>query len=128
MLDSNFLTGMIPTEIGMLSNLIELRLSHNTLKGTIPSEIGQITGLRGIHLSFNYLTQNIPIEFAMLSNLQNLQLKGNTLSGEAPLGVCKLREGNLNSFGGACRREFICNCCDRCSLGSYCSPAPCFVY
>jgi len=39
-------TGTIPAEIGNLTNLTWLDLSHNQLTGTIPVEIGNLTNLK----------------------------------------------------------------------------------
>jgi Leucine-rich repeat (LRR) protein len=43
---SNGLSGSIPTEIGLLSNLQYLILNNNDLKGPIPNELGEIATLQ----------------------------------------------------------------------------------
>ena len=56
------LTGEIPSEIGNLTNLIDLRLFNNQLTGSIPSEIGNLTNLTTLWLWENQLTGIIPDE------------------------------------------------------------------
>jgi len=46
----NQLTGNIPSELGLLSNLQELHLEGNQLSGNIPSELGLLTSLEMLHL------------------------------------------------------------------------------
>jgi hypothetical protein len=44
--DGNFLTGSIPTEIGLLTRLSALGLmANNGIRGEIPSELGLVTML-----------------------------------------------------------------------------------
>lgn len=42
----NNLNGTIPSELGLLPNLLNLWMSQNKLTGTLPSELGQLTTLR----------------------------------------------------------------------------------
>jgi len=37
------MTGTIPSEMGMLSSLIELSLNNNSIKGTLPTELCALT-------------------------------------------------------------------------------------
>ncbi|KAK3284207.1 hypothetical protein CYMTET_8135 [Cymbomonas tetramitiformis] len=46
LLDSNSLTGTVPTELGMLSNLYSLFLQDNVLEGSLPSQLGAISDAR----------------------------------------------------------------------------------
>jgi Leucine-rich repeat (LRR) protein len=61
-LDTNQLTGSIPSEIGYLTNLIILDLYTNQLTGSIPPEIGNLTNLIRLDLSDNQLSSVIPDE------------------------------------------------------------------
>lgn len=73
---ANQLTGSIPPEIGNLTNLIEMDLSPNTFTGSIPSEIGNLVNLEILWLNQNGLTGNIPMSFQNLINLKELYLIG----------------------------------------------------
>jgi hypothetical protein len=56
------LTGTIPTEIGLLTNLqTGLVFSRNSLTGTIPTEIGMLTKMRNqLKFDHNFLTGALP--------------------------------------------------------------------
>ena len=55
------MTGTIPSSIGDLIHLKELRLSRNQLVGTIPSSIGGLVDLKHLHVDGNrQLTGALP--------------------------------------------------------------------
>ncbi len=96
----NNLSGEIPPELGLMSNLKVLHLAGNELTGEIPSELGQLPSLESLVLYYNQLTGDIPAELGRLSNLLSLRLDGNRLTGEIPaeLGrLSNLLELNLRS-------------------------------
>jgi Leucine-rich repeat (LRR) protein len=66
----NILNGNIPREIGNLSNLITLNIVGNNLNGSIPREIGNLSNLTALGLGENNLSGNIPPEMLNLSNLE----------------------------------------------------------
>jgi len=82
------LTGTIPTEIGLLTNLTALAfwepVRGKGLIGTIPTEIGKLTSLKELHLDGNHLTGTIPSEIALIAGLSILHLEDNKLSGSLP--------------------------------------------
>ena len=78
------LTGPIPPELGQLGQLRHLSLAHNGLVGPIPPEIGNASGLQILQLENNRLTGPIPPELGQLTRLESLSLQQNTLSGEIP--------------------------------------------
>jgi len=88
-LDARF-TGPIPTSLGNLTQLTELRLEGGTLSGPIPSSLGNLTQLRSLVLSGNDLTGSIPASLGNLTRLQTLDLSGNALDGVIPASL-----GNL---------------------------------
>ncbi len=96
-LGANSLSGTIPSELGSLSNLQELWLGANSLSGTIPSELGSLSNLRSLGLGANSLSGTIPSELGSLSNLQVLNLLRNFLSGTIPSELGSL--SNLRSLG-----------------------------
>ena len=92
-LSYNYLRGEIPSEIGNLSNLTELHLGHNGLQGEIPPEIGNLVNLAYLSLWDNELTGSIPREIGNLANLTYLSLWDNELTGSIPPEI-----GNLNNL------------------------------
>ena len=92
-LSYNYLRGEIPSEIGNLSNLTELHLGHNGLQGEIPAEIGNLVNLTYLSLWDNELTGSIPPEIGNLVSLTYLSLWDNELTGSIPPEI-----GNLNNL------------------------------
>ena len=92
-LSYNYLRGEIPSEIGNLRNLTELHLGHNDLQGEIPPEIGNLVNLTHLSLWDNELTGSIPPEIGKLSKLTYLSLWDNELTGSIPPEI-----GNLNNL------------------------------
>jgi hypothetical protein len=45
-LDVNVLTESIPSQLGLLTNLIEFKLDQNELRGSLFTELGKLTSLR----------------------------------------------------------------------------------
>ena len=84
-LESNALSGALPSSLGDLTNLIELRLNAGRVSGPIPPELGNLTNLEELFLDQNQLLSGpIPPELGNLTNLQVLSLWDNQLSGPIP--------------------------------------------
>jgi len=79
--EANGLSGTIPTELGLLTDLAVLGMEQGTTGGTIPSELGQLDKMIFIDLDFNALTGSIPTEIYQLTKLQTLDLNVNSLTG-----------------------------------------------
>ncbi|CAB9510712.1 LRR receptor-like serine threonine-protein kinase [Seminavis robusta] len=79
-----FLTGTLPSELALLTKLTRLSLPVNSLSSTIPSELGSLASLVTLNLEHLSLTGAIPRETGMLSNLEGLSLNNNALSGNLP--------------------------------------------
>ena len=94
-LDSNQLSGPIPSELGDLYNLQGLWLGDNQLSGPIPPELGNLANLEELWLSNNQLSGSIPPELGNLANLEELWLSNNQLSGSIPPEL-----GNLANLQG----------------------------
>ena len=78
------LSGLIPSEIGNLTQLRKLSLESNKFNGIIPREIGALKNINDLTLSSNQLIGNIPSEIGGLKSLEHLALNSNTLSGYLP--------------------------------------------
>ena len=98
-------TGILPPELGLLTELRELDLSNyvdyrnSYVHGDIPPELGDLTKLEVLDLKEIYLGGRIPAELGNLGNLMVLRLGGNDLSGAIPreLGALQsLQELSLN--------------------------------
>ena len=83
-LNDNRLTGSIPPELGSLTNLADLYLNNNRLTGGIPKELGSLTSLFRLYLNNNELTGSIPPELGDLKDLEDLYLNDNRLTGSIP--------------------------------------------
>jgi hypothetical protein len=68
----------LPSEIGQLSQLLQLILNQNQLTA-LPTEIGRLSQLKGLYLNQNQLTA-LPTEIGQLSKLRWLQLNQNLLT------------------------------------------------
>jgi hypothetical protein len=119
-LDNNDVTGTIPTEIGLLTNLASMSITNSSLVGSIPSQLGDLDGLRRLWLYSNALTGNIPPQLDILDELQVLELHHNQLDGAMPLGVCALIEDcdyEFKSLTCDCNSRVTCSspdCCTEC--------------
>lgn len=98
-LDSNYLIGRIPRELGRLTSLTRLLLDKNELAGPIPPELGNLNGLTRLLLWDNELSGPIPRELGNLSNLGELRLDRNNLSGPIPVQIANLTNLTLLNLG-----------------------------
>ena len=99
-LADNQLTGPIPTELGGLGKLSVLKLERNYLDNPIPVELGGLTGLREVDLRYNQLTGAIPSELGRLHKLRSLYLAHNELTGVIPSALGDLGELWYMDLGG----------------------------
>ena len=105
-LSFSLLSGRIPSELGLLTNLRQLNLEGNRLTGGIPPELGDLGQLRRLNLRSNSLTGSIPSELGNLGNLMFLSIGDNLLIGGLPLGLIKrLRESQFYRDRGRKIRE-----------------------
>ena len=90
-LGKNGLSGAVPPELGNLISLEELYINNNLLTGPVPAELGNLHKLRILDLSHNEVTGLIPPELGNLPNLRVLNLWENALTGSIPPGLGKPR-------------------------------------
>ena len=83
-LNQKGLSGRIPAELGLLSQLSLLQLTDNELQGTIPPELGGLGKLELLILAGNDISGEIPADLADLASLSHMSLTGNDLSGNIP--------------------------------------------
>jgi len=87
------LTGTIPTELFLLTNMTELFLSFTLLTGTLPKKISQLSKLEVLDLNQAAISGTIPEELyaAGMDHLWFLDLAGNQFSGTISTNVGRLR-------------------------------------
>ena len=54
--------GSIPSELGQLTNLVQLTIGSSSLTGRVPTELGNLSLLKFLMLQNNHLTGPIPTE------------------------------------------------------------------
>lgn len=86
---------VLPTEIGLLSNLEELSLDSNTFD-RLPDSIGQLKKLKKLSLDYNAF-QEIPSSVFELENLERLSMRNSTIT-HLPLQLCLLTNLNTVDF------------------------------
>jgi len=75
------LVGIIPPEIGNLSFLSFINISHNKFHGSLPFELGHLRRLKVMSIRVNDISGEIPPSIGMLQQLQHLNVGYNSLSG-----------------------------------------------
>ncbi|KAG6545191.1 hypothetical protein Mapa_013303 [Marchantia paleacea] len=83
-LSNKNLTGSIPHEIGLLTNLQVLDLNSNGLTGQIPLSIINLTQLTFINLTSNLLNGSLPVGISAMKSLQKLDVYDNLCAGPLP--------------------------------------------
>ncbi|KAF8377213.1 hypothetical protein HHK36_030586 [Tetracentron sinense] len=78
------LSGLIPSTFGNLINLQTLALYDTEISGSIPPELGLCSELRDLYLHMNKITGSIPSQLGMLQKLTSLLLWGNSIMGPIP--------------------------------------------
>lgn len=95
---NNHLTGIIPISLGGLNQLEELNLENNQLTGTIPSSFLGLTALKQASFSDNNLSGNFPLVLTDITTLNQLRLSNNFFTGTIPPGISKWNQINLIDF------------------------------
>lgn len=99
-LSRNSLSGPIPAGLSSLSQLAILDLSVNRLSGFIGAELGDLSNLTCLDLGFNQLRGPIPSQLGKLSQLRVLELAGNQLGGAIPAQLGDLSQLSVLNLGG----------------------------
>ncbi|MBO7418279.1 MAG: leucine-rich repeat domain-containing protein [Bacteroidaceae bacterium] len=72
----------IPTTIGNLTKLIELKLGDNLLSGELPSTLGNLKQLKKLWLYNNSLSGDLPLWIGNLTALEELDIADNNFTGD----------------------------------------------
>ena len=80
------------------NQVTELDLESENLTGSIPSGLSALRDLTLLDLSDNSLTGSIPEALADLENLEDLRLSGNSLTGCIPQGLKDIETNDLSSL------------------------------
>ena len=99
-----------------------LLLSNKQITGTLPPELSILSNIMVINFSFNQIYGTIPSELGYLTLLQALKLNNNNLSESMPKEVCALRNFPLETLVVDCsldvfsqpQQEVNCDCCSSC--------------
>ena len=73
----------IPSTLGQLTNLRELRIAGGSVGAPTMTELGNLTNLESLHFSGGSFS-NLPAEFGNLSNLRELHISGSYIGGPIP--------------------------------------------
>ncbi|CAI9757229.1 unnamed protein product [Fraxinus pennsylvanica] len=88
---NNYFDGILPKTLGNLSASVEIFSANQCgIKGIIPNEIGNLSNLILLSTGGNGLIGRIPDTLGQLRKLQVLSLRGNKLRGPVPSGLCNL--------------------------------------
>ncbi|THG11768.1 hypothetical protein TEA_026064 [Camellia sinensis var. sinensis] len=103
LLDSNQLSGNIPSTLGSMQNLEALRLDRNLLNGSVPPNLNNLVNVRELFLSNNQLSGSLPNLTGMATlnymMMENVGLQGKiptALFGLPQLQTVVLRNNKLN--------------------------------
>lgn len=86
----NGLSGSLPAELGMLTEITSLRISKNNIGGPIPDVIGKLSRMETLDLSSNNITGSIPDTIGEATNLMELSLGYCVISGSIPSSLYNL--------------------------------------
>ena len=89
----NQVSGTLPSEIGLLTELTYISLPSNALDGTLPTEMGELTKMRESHsfLYDNWFTGPVPTEMGRWTSMTGfLDFEDNLLTGTLPTELGKL--------------------------------------
>ncbi|CAL5426408.1 unnamed protein product [Camellia sinensis] len=90
-LENNYLSGKIPSSMGLIPYLHSLHLRNNSLSGLLPSSLQNWIALLALDLTENKFIGNIPTWIGKgIPNLQILSLRSNNFHGKVSPELCRL--------------------------------------
>ena len=90
--DNQMISGALPIELWNLSNLNRLYMWNTDVSGSIPSAISGLVSLEEIVLTYNQMSGPLPIELTQLPNLYSIQLCGTGLTGTMPASIYNMSQ------------------------------------
>ncbi|KAG6411467.1 hypothetical protein SASPL_129549 [Salvia splendens] len=84
-LSHNFFSGPLPQQIAALQSLVHFDISSNNFNGSLLQGLSNLTNLQGtLNLSYNSFSGEIPASFGRFPVMVSLDLRCNNLSGKIP--------------------------------------------
>ena len=115
-LSSNNLTGNLPGFIGRRpQDLKYAYFGSNRFGGELPTELGLLTNLVELYLNDNPFGGVVPNSFSNLINLRELGLEMNQFNGGLDTLFCD-RDPPLDEFIADCTDTAPCECCTECQV------------
>ena len=90
------MSGVLATELGLLTQLTNLDLRWNEFSGSLPTELGLLTNLtNGLKLEGNYrktarISGTLPTQLLQLTKLESVTFQVNDMSGVLPTQIAAL--------------------------------------
>ncbi|XP_047944429.1 receptor protein kinase-like protein At4g34220 isoform X2 [Salvia hispanica] len=104
-LSHNFFSGPLPQQIAALQSLVHFDISSNNFNGSLLQGLSNLTRLQGtLNLSYNSFSGEIPASFGRFPVMVSLDLRCNNLSGKIPEVGSLLNQGPT-AFSG---NLFLC--------------------
>jgi hypothetical protein len=101
----NNLTGVLPFELSVLSELTMIHVGGNQITGGIPFQYENLTKLTMLALQNNQLTGSVPKELANITGLENFWINNNRLSGVIPVEILNHPRWSAWSSAGFCDQQ-----------------------
>ena len=100
-LTNNNLSGELPTEIGILDDLITIEVDNNpNLGGSLPSEIGMLSNLKLFMSNGASFSGEFPSTLGMLTEMWMISVEGNQVEGSLPDSIVNLVNLAWLTIGG----------------------------
>ncbi|CAB9526560.1 LRR receptor-like serine threonine-protein kinase [Seminavis robusta] len=77
-------SGPIPTEVGLLTDLVDLELLRTNMTGPLPSELGLLKKFEILTLGGKGITGTLPTELGQASSFTKLLIAGTNIAGTFP--------------------------------------------
>ena len=87
--------GTLPTELGLLTTLVNIDLDLNLIRGKIPESFKALTKMENIFVTGNSISGDIPSWIDSLTSLRNINFSHNLMTGRLPTSM-----GNLPNLAG----------------------------